>query len=328
MTSSMRLSLSDLLQSLRIARIDAAFLDIADNSGAHLLANRRAFIHLCLEGTALIEDDSAEGSISLAKGEYYIQLGNKTPRIRAEHDASLRQSDFFRETHALDTPPVLRFGAGPRVLRLLTGAFHLTTVNPIIRALPRTIVVRKVDMVGPEYLAIDADNIAQVAMGPGAATFMTSTFDILFMQAARAQITGLLRSGLDVASAVDRFRIPIALTLVHSYPDRDWTLEKLAGELGISRSTFAAEFHKVAGLPFLQYVTRLRMTRAGDMLRWQPVSVADAAYYAGYKSVAAFTRAFRNFYGMTPAAYQRAQAPFLDNSVGGHMHWSPFLGSN
>lgn len=323
----MRLSPSDLLQSLRLARVDCAFVDIADNAGAHLLGDRRGFIHLCLEGQAFIEGTGAVPPTLLDTGDYCIQLGTGAPRLGSGANQPMRQSEFFRTAQTLDTPPVLRFGVGPRVTRLLTGAFHVTAVNPIMRALPRVIVVRKSDLGQPGYLSINAEDIARAALGPGGAAFMTATFDILFMQAARGAIMGMVKNGLDVASAVDRVRIPIALTLIHSHPDRDWTLEKLAGEVGVSRSTFAAEFRKVTGLPFLQYVTRLRMTRAGEMLRWQPVSVADVAYYVGYRSVASFTRAFRSFFGMTPAAYQRAQAPFLDNSVAGHMHWSPFLGT-
>jgi AraC-like DNA-binding protein len=324
----MRLSPSDLLQSLRIARVECAFIDIAENAGAHLLGDRRGFIHLCTEGQAFIDNGGSTEPIVLEAGDYCIQLGLGAPRICSSPDRRSRQSEFFRTPSSLDTPPVLRFGTGPRVTQVLSGAFHVTTVNPIMRALPRTIVVRKADLAEPGYLAMAADDIARTAQGPGGAAFMTCTFDILFMQAARAQIVGQIRNGLDVGSAVDRVRIPIALTLIHSHPDRDWTLAKLAHEVGVSRSTFAAEFHKVTGLPFLQYITRLRMTRAGDMLRWQPVSVSDVAYYVGYKSVASFTRAFRGFYGVTPAAYQRAQAPFLDNSVAGHMHWSPFLGTS
>lgn len=321
----MRLSPSDLLQSLRLPRVDCAFIDIAENSGAHLLGDRRGFIHLCIEGQAVLDNGSSAEPVTLDRGDYCIQLGVGTPRIRSGIEGTLRQSDFFRTDHALDTPPVMRFGAGPRAVRLLSGAFHVTTVNPILRALPRLIVVRKADLAQPGYLMIDVDDIASAALGPGGATFMTSTFDILFMQAAREQVLELMRNGLDVASAVDRVRIPIALTLMHTHLSRDWTLERLASEVGVSRSTFAAAFHKVAGQPFHQYLTRLRMTRAGEMLRWEPVSVADVAYYVGYRSVASFTRSFRKFYGMTPAAYQRAQSAFLDNSVAGHMHWAPFL---
>ena len=324
----MKVSLSDLLQSVRIARIDTAFIELAADAGARLTSGRNAFLHLVVEGEAFVDADGTGKVERLGPGDYLTALGTRPQIVMTARDAPITTSDYFAATHTHDSPPTIRFGRGRCVTRLLSGAFHLPVVNPLVRALPRRLIVRLADAEGGSLLDIDIASLARSAIGPGATTLLTSTLDILFMQAVRREVAPLFKDGLQIAGGADRFRIPIALSLVHSHPDRRWTLARLASEVGVSRSTLAAEFSAIVGEPLMQYVTRLRMTRAADMLRWQPVAVTDVAWNVGYESVSSFTRAFRNFFGVTPAAYQRAQAPRYAEAISGHMHWTPFLGDH
>lgn len=321
----MKLNLSSLLQSVRIARIDAAFLEFSDNGGAYIHSNRRDFLHLCVEGSLWVDNGDENEAVQLHAGDYMIQIGNQAPRLRTDIKTACRTTDYFQAPKPVDSPSTMRFGVGPRAARTLTGAFMVSAINPIFRALPRTIVVRKSALSKRQFLNISPNEIADAAHGAGGSTFITSIFDILFMQAARSHIEKLLASGVDIHASVQKLRIPIALTLIHTHPDRDWTLQNLADEVGVSRSSFAAEFHKSVGMPLFQYLTQLRMNRAADILRWQPVSVADAAYYVGYKSLAAFSRAFRQFHGISPSAFQRSSTEMLDASMISNTHWSTFL---
>lgn len=61
----MHLSSSDLLQSLRLARVDSVFIDLAENAGAHLLGDRRGFMHLCVEGRAFINNGAVAEPIEI-----------------------------------------------------------------------------------------------------------------------------------------------------------------------------------------------------------------------------------------------------------------------
>ncbi len=324
----MKVSLSDLLQSVRIARIDTAFIELSADAGARLTSGRNAFLHLVIDGEVSTGSSDSNEAEHLKSGDYLISLGVGPQILASSRDAPCSNSDYFATTHIHDSPPTLRFGRGRCVARLLSGAFHLPVVNPLVRALPRQMIVRRDDVETTALLKVDVASLARSATGPGATTLLTSTLDVLFMQAVRSEVAASFKNGLQIAGQHDRFRIPIALSLIHSYPNRRWTLAGLAKEVGVSRSTFAADFSAIVGEPLMQYVTRLRMTRAADMLRWQPVSVADASWNVGYDSVASFTRAFRNFFGVTPAAYQRAQAPRYADAVSGHMHWSPFMGGD
>jgi len=102
-----------------------------------------------------------------------------------------------------------------------------------------------------------------------------------------------------------------AIGLVHADPARDWTVASLAAELSMSRSAFAARFSELVGEPAMQYVTRWRMHVALAALQDGGVTVAQLADQLGYRSEAAFARAFKRVIGTPPGGVRRAADPRL-----------------
>jgi methylphosphotriester-DNA--protein-cysteine methyltransferase len=72
-----------------------------------------------------------------------------------------------------------------------------------------------------------------------------------------------------------------------------------------SRSPFAARFKALIGEPPLSYLTRWRMLTASSWLRTTDLGVADIAERSGYQSDAAFKKAFKRQFGVSPGAYRR-----------------------
>jgi transcriptional regulator GlxA family with amidase domain len=64
-----------------------------------------------------------------------------------------------------------------------------------------------------------------------------------------------------IAALHDR-QIGKAMSLMHRQPERDWRVESLACEVGMSRSGFSARFSALVGEPVHQYLTGLRMQLA------------------------------------------------------------------
>ena len=95
--------------------------------------------------------------------------------------------------------------------------------------------------------------------------------------------------------------------LVHEDPARDWTVDALARELAMSRSAFAARFTDLVGEPAMQYVTTWRMHLALAALQEGDATVAQLADRLGYRSEAAFARAFKRVMGLPPGAVRRAE---------------------
>lgn len=99
-----------------------------------------------------------------------------------------------------------------------------------------------------------------------------------------------------------------ALAAVHEQPGHPWTLVALARAAGMSRSAFAARFCDLVGVPPMQYVAEWRMDCAVRALRETDVVVAALADRLGYRSEAAFSRAFSRVMGTTPGAVRRTRA--------------------
>lgn len=96
-----------------------------------------------------------------------------------------------------------------------------------------------------------------------------------------------------------------ALTAMHARPAEDWSLERLAEVAGLSRSGFAALFHRLVGQPPGHYLAAWRLSLAHEALAaGQPVKTV--AREIGYRSPAALSRAFARHFGR-PARRVRPQ---------------------
>lgn len=100
-------------------------------------------------------------------------------------------------------------------------------------------------------------------------------------------------------------RVGRTLDAIHRQPDRDWHVEKLAALAGMSRTAFVTSFSDLVGVPPMQYLAEWRMQRAGGLLRDPRNSVRGVAAQLGYRSEAAFRRAFKRLQGLNPGALRR-----------------------
>lgn len=116
--------------------------------------------------------------------------------------------------------------------------------------------------------------------------------------------------GTSVLAGYADARLARALTAMHTHPARDWTLELLADEAGMSRARFADRFKSATGQTALDYLTDWRIAVAQNMLRrGKPLkSIAPAV---GYASPEAFSRVFLRRVGHSPAEWfaRRQTAP-------------------
>lgn len=96
-----------------------------------------------------------------------------------------------------------------------------------------------------------------------------------------------------------------AIAAIHREPGSDWTLESLARTAAMSRSAFAARFTAVVGEPAMRYLPRWRLQLARTSLREcdDPLGVVGERF--GYRSEAAFCRAFKREFGVSPGSDRR-----------------------
>jgi AraC-like DNA-binding protein len=96
-----------------------------------------------------------------------------------------------------------------------------------------------------------------------------------------------------------------ALSLMHARPQRAWTIEILAKDVGLSRSVLAERFADLVGMPPMHYLAKWRMQIAAGLLSSGNASIATVAAEIGYASEAAFSRAFKKMVGVPPSDWRR-----------------------
>nr|WP_298724798.1 AraC family transcriptional regulator [uncultured Steroidobacter sp.] len=102
-----------------------------------------------------------------------------------------------------------------------------------------------------------------------------------------------------------------ALWYIESHLKTELSLESLAAHANVSPFYLTRAFNHLSGLPIMRYVRGRRLSVAARALANGAPDVLSVALEAGYGSHEAFTRAFRDQFGMTPEAV-RAQG-HVDN---------------
>jgi AraC family transcriptional regulator len=99
-------------------------------------------------------------------------------------------------------------------------------------------------------------------------------------------------------------RMLSTLDHIHAELDRDLDPHELARRAGFSPHHFHRVFRGMLGESVMGYVRRLRLERAALRLKHGAESVSAVAFDSGYSSHEAFTRAFRDRFGVAPSEFR------------------------
>lgn len=135
---------------------------------------------------------------------------------------------------------------------------------------------------------------------PGGDTVITRLADILVIQAIRAWLDTTSETQRGWLAALRDPHVGPALALIHRHPGRAWSVATLAKTVGMSRSAFSARFSALVGDSAMRYLTQWRMDSARQELASTDVPLTEVASRLGYRSEAAFCRAFKREYGISP----------------------------
>ncbi|AOL05792.1 AraC family transcriptional regulator [Burkholderia contaminans FFH2055] len=91
-----------------------------------------------------------------------------------------------------------------------------------------------------------------------------------------------------------------ALWFIETKLDRELTLDRISAHCDMTRFGLSRLFSMNTGWPVMRYVRSRRLTRAAHALAQGAPDILQVALDAGYGSHEAFTRAFRDLFGMTP----------------------------
>lgn len=119
-----------------------------------------------------------------------------------------------------------------------------------------------------------------------------------------------------------------ALELMGADFAADWSVEKLARKVGMSRSNFAARFTTEVGRTPMEMVMERRMQSAAGLLQHSPLKIAEISARMGYQSEAAFSRRFSSYFGVSPGQMRskaRKEKASERQSEPGDLDWQSLM---
>jgi AraC-like DNA-binding protein len=85
------------------------------------------------------------------------------------------------------------------------------------------------------------------------------------------------------------------------------SLAQAARIAGMERTAFSRWFHKTVGLRYREFLRRMRLLRAVELLHAPDASVKQVADECGFESAAAFSRFIKRHFGTSPARLRNAK---------------------
>lgn len=195
-------------------------------------------------------------------------------------------------------------GDEPVGLDLLCGRFVYAPRALLIDVLPDFVHVSFTEASEPylEPLVATMRREAEDAQ-PGAPSIVTALSTALFTMVLRAWLTDQ-PSLAGVLGLLANRRLGASVIAMLERPADPWTLEMLAKEAAMSRATFMRAFAAHSDSSPLALLSHVRMQLASTMLMHTKKSIADVAADVGYQSEAAFSKRFKELYGVAPGRFR------------------------
>jgi AraC family transcriptional activator of mtrCDE len=267
----------------------------------------RAPFHVVLAGECEVWLPAQRCAVPLRQGSLLVLPHGDAHVVRG---VSARRGPAIRT----DEGPVLPLKTNlvppqAAALDLLCGEFEFAgrRRSSVLDALPSHVVVPFDATPGAAWLrglvGMMAHEIEQ--QRPGAAAIVAGLCGALFTLALRAHLAQQPQQQ-GVLGLMARERLAPALQAMLAEPQRPWTVDEMARCCHLSRATFARQFQQAAGCGPIELLTTLRMELASRLLAQGGQDSASVGEAVGYRSEAAFNRAFTRHAGVTPGRFRRA----------------------
>ncbi|MEM1146262.1 MAG: AraC family transcriptional regulator [Pseudomonadota bacterium] len=315
--------LSDVLRAVRLSA--AVYFDFRvseplssqtpnmSHVGHQLLPNAAHVIpfHVILRGHCWVEStETKDPPLDFREGDIVIyphghahafstHLGDRVPP----------NLDLYRQASGQTLPVLIdRSGLSNPTMRFVCGYLgcDLAPFNPLLEALPSQVVCRRPE--DGHHIEVDLMQSAldeSELQRPGGEAVLARLSELIFVRAIRRYIETLPGHANGWLAGLRDRQIGRALQLMHANPERDWTVEAIARECGMSRALLTEKFAKVVGHTPMRYLTRWRMQTASTLLAESDLPIETVAERVGYRSEASFNRAFKSIVGDPPGIWRR-----------------------
>ena len=107
------------------------------------------------------------------------------------------------------------------------------------------------------------------------------------------------------AASKNRTQINQAKEYIESNYMNSITLEDVGAYIGFNPSYFSSLFKKETGSSFVEYLSKIRIDKAKDLLRESDLRIQDICLMVGYNDVKYFSKLFIKYTGLKPKDYRK-----------------------
>jgi TolB-like protein/AraC-like DNA-binding protein/Tfp pilus assembly protein PilF len=104
----------------------------------------------------------------------------------------------------------------------------------------------------------------------------------------------------DTNSMENEFLRKVTAIIEEHISNEQFGVSELAREVGMSRSNLLRKIKKLSTLSVSQFISRVRLANAMEMLKQKDMTVSEVSYSVGFSSTSYFVKCFREFYGYPP----------------------------
>lgn len=220
----------------------------------------------------------------------------------ADHD--LKSVDGFTPGHEKEFKTML-----------LCGYFQFDQAidHPLMASLPPLVIIRSETLEKNSGLKHTMDFLTEEFTNdqPGSNLLMDKLTEVMLIQLIRTEFTQ--ENETNFSRALFDNHISAALKFIHSDPARSWTLESLSSEIGMSRTSLANRFKELVGTTMYDYLTKIRLQKACNLLKTTSLPVYSIAEKSGYQSEISFNKVFKQHFSLTPGKYRKLSRQRLDS---------------
>lgn len=260
----------------------------------------------------------------VAQGKCQVTINGHHRDAHAGQMILLPHGDSHRLGSDADTPPIMMeevitgltrplelprisHGGGRNMCVLVCGflACNPITAQPLLNSLPPVLVS---SVPAPLRQSLDwvvSSTKDQDTPRPGTEALLAKVSELLFVEVVRDYLESLPPNHPNWLSSMNDRVVAQALVAMHSDLARDWDLDLLASCANSSRSVIDERFRTYIGCSPMRYLANARIRMAADLIRNSSRPLGHIAEDVGYRSQAAFSRAFQRELGVTPSSLRK-----------------------
>jgi len=142
----------------------------------------------------------------------------------------------------------------------------------------------------------------RAALKPGHEIIIRNLFEMLIIDLCRCY------SDIDTPHSKQLFMIGKTIDFLEKNYQNEISLTLLAQKVQMPESTFARIFKKTTGCSPIDYLIKLRIKKAAEMMEKKPyLNITDVAMKTGFWNSSYFSRKFRTIVGITPMTFLKQQ---------------------